>query len=64
MLSKLQCQGHPFGEESFGQNHTGQFSLYQTRLDTLVSINHPLPILATQIDWSAIVRRTPWEKVV
>ena len=36
------------------QNHTGQFSLYQTRLDTLVSMNHPLPILAAQIDWAAI----------
>ena len=32
------------------QNHTGQFSLYQTRLDTLVSINRLLPILAAQID--------------
>ena len=36
------------------QNHTGQFSLYQTRLDTLVSMNHPLPILASELDWSAI----------
>lgn len=36
------------------QNRTGQFSLYQTRLDTLVSMNHPLPILATELDWSAI----------
>ena len=41
------------------QNRTGQFSLYQTRLDTLVNMNNPLSILATEIDWSSIVQRTP-----
>lgn len=36
------------------QTHTSQFSLYQTRLDTLVSMNHPLPVLASELDWAAI----------
>ena len=46
MLGKLQSEGFLWkgllskGILRIGQNHPGQFSLYQTRLDTLVS---PMP---------------------
>ena len=37
MLGKLQRSPFPKGSLRGGQNRTGQFSLYQTRLDTLVN---------------------------
>ena len=57
MLGKLQRSPFPKGSLRGGQNRTGQFSLYQTRLDTLVNMNHPLSILSTELDWPAIVQR-------
>ena len=36
------------------QTHTGQFSLYDVRLDNLIDLGHPLAILAREVDWEFI----------
>ena len=36
------------------QTHTGQFSLYDVRLDNLIDTGHPLAVLAREVDWDFI----------
>ncbi len=36
------------------QTHTGQFSMYDVRLDNLIDMGHPLAVLAREVDWGLI----------
>ena len=36
------------------QERTGQFSFFDIRLDQLIDLEHPLAILAHEVDWDCI----------